>query len=422
MSVGVVGARRGAEVLEGAHGLRDVDLQHPGERQGLTRDLLQLGRDRHGGTGDRARPPDQPGPLLDQLAGLVDQRTGGTGGAREQARERAERIDRRIGLDRQSAQLGRRFGDRVEGPAAFGQSGTQLAHALADLGPASGGGVQQTRHSVGCAAQVLRPGGKAGDHALAVAHDRPEGFAVLVDLLEQRGGVVQRRGAVAQGPIDVRSATAGCRVDPVEQVREVSAHLRGEGVHDLVEVHGLVGLAAAELRALGQLRRGLVALDQLHRAIHRAHVRREADVRAGPLVDREALVDGHRYQGPVPGADLHLGDGPHGDGAGSHVTALDQPADVVERRPQLVGPAPRARQREGREDDHDGERTQGEHAPHPSHLVAAEAPPGHAIGNLGLNPQKRKVMVMLRTVTRMRLTAMERAVAVPTSTGPPPTL
>ena len=43
------------------------------------------------------------------------------------------------------------------------------------------------------------------------------------------------------------------------------------------------------------------------------------------------------------------------------------------------------------------------------------------VGKPGLKPQKRKVIVMLRTVTRIRLTAIDWAVAVPTSTGPPRT-
>ena len=43
------------------------------------------------------------------------------------------------------------------------------------------------------------------------------------------------------------------------------------------------------------------------------------------------------------------------------------------------------------------------------------------IGSRGSNPQKRNVIVMLRMVTRIRFTAMDCAVAVPTSTGPPET-
>src|SRR3954464_13724223 len=92
----------------------------------------------------------------------------------------------------------------------------------------------------------------------------------------------------------------------------------------------------------------------------------------------------------------------------AHLGAGHQPGDLLEHRDHVRRAA--APRRPHQHHGHHGrrERADGERPRHPS-------------GRRGFAPQKTSVPTIEMAVTPMMLTAIDRAVAVPTSTGPPRT-
>ena len=345
VAVGVVGAGGGAEVLERADGLGHVDLQHARERQRLAGDRLELAR----------RPASAARAIGRSSRSCAGPRStsrrvwASSGpaacGRRRAAAARTGRARRRPGRGRRPARAARgvAVGERVERAAARAQRRAELAHARAQL-------VLRARRScassagdaLGRLAEVLRLRGEAGDDALAVADERAQRLAVAVDLVEQLGGVRRAPARCRRSvPVDVGAAAADARRRGRRAAGRAAARVRGSSVSTASsKFTGWSVCAASRARAVGQPRRGLVALRQLDGAVDRADVRRQADVGGRALVQR-----GSRRRPPSsprgrsPGPISTFVTVPTVDRAGAHVAALDQAADVVERRAQLVGAA-----------------------------------------------------------------------------------
>ena len=128
----------------------------------------------------------------------------------------------------------------------------------------------------------------------------------------------------------------------------------------------------------------------------------------------EVVVDAHAHLRQAVLTEVDVLDRADLQAPGLHVGALDEPVDLVERRGQGVA-APAAQRDEGHDDHSQREGGEGED---PLRASLHRQP----IGIRGFAPQKIRVPTMLMSVTPMMLTAIERAVAVPTSIGPPRTL